>query len=314
MRDQRYPGRLELLFIDGGSQDRTPEILARLAGEDPRVRVLGNLLRRTPHALNIGLSAATGTVICRMDAHTRYPPDYVRIGVERLLRGDAVSVSGPQIAVGCGRWSRRVALALQSPLGVGGARFRLGADQEFEVDTGFTGLWLRETLERHGGWDEHWHNDQDHELAMRLSAAGGRHICVPAMAAEYIPRDSLPALARQYWRYGFFKVRTLRRHPSSMRPSHLLPPGLAATLIGAVAAPRGVRRVARIGLGVYCLALGRAAVATCGRASRADRAFLPLVLATMHLAYGFGMLAGSARAGVPAAAVAEAARRLAVRT
>jgi glycosyltransferase involved in cell wall biosynthesis len=314
MLAQTYTGEVELLFVDGGSSDASPEILAGLSAADPRIRILQNPARRTPQALNIGLRAATGEVICRMDAHTHYPPAYLATGVERLLRGDAISVSGPQIATGEGSWSRRVALALQTPLGVGQARFRLGGDEEFEIDTGFTGMWLRETLDAHGGWDEAWPIDQDHELAVRLTAAGGRHICVPAMAAEYIPRDSPKGLARQYWWYGFYKVKTLLRHPDSMRPSHVLPPGLAGAVVASVAAPRPVRRAARAGLGVYALALVQATVRMRRSAAARDVAALPAVFATMHLSYGFGMLWGCARMGPPVAAVAGVARRLLARS
>ena len=133
------------------------------------------------------------------------------------------------MAEGEGRWSRRVALALTTRLGTGGASFRHAADAEFEVDSGFTGLWWRETLERHGGWDEEWLNDQDFELAARIRKAGGTIVCVPAMAAGYIPRDGLGALARQYHRYGFYRVKTSLRHPESLRRSHVLAPGLVLT-------------------------------------------------------------------------------------
>lgn len=307
MQAQDIDGEVEFLFIDGGSRDASREILAELAAHDPRIRVLDNPHRRTPFALNIGLRAARGEFLARMDAHTRYPSSYLRLGVERLRAGGVAHVSGPQIAVGDRRgWSDRVALALATPLGAGGASFRSASDAEFEVDTGFTGLWRRDVLERAGGWDEEWLTDQDCELAFRLHASDpGAHVCVPAMAAEYIPRASLEALARQYWQYGLHKVKTFRRHPAAMRPSHLLPPAVAAT---AAAAP--VSRLARSGLAVYGLALGATALRAASDGARApDAAALPLVHATMHLTYGFGLLAGIRRYGIPAAAVASAVRR-----
>ncbi len=311
MLAQRFDeGEVEFLFIDGGSRDSSPEILAELAAADPRVRVLGNPARRTPHALNIGLHAARGRFIARMDAHTHYPPDYLAQGVARLRRGDVVSVSGPQLAVGTGRWSRRVALALATPLGAGGARFRSSADDEFEVDTGFTGLWARETLLAHGGWDEQWLIDQDMELAARLSKQGGRHICVPGMAAEYIPRDSLRRLARQYWYYGWYRVKTSLRHPESMRPSHLLPPALVATAAAAIGAPRSARPLARAGLGLYGAVLTATAARAAKDARGADAAALPAVYATMHLSYGAAFLAACARLGLPVAAAHGALARL----
>lgn len=304
MRAQRFDGGFELLFVDGRSDDGSREILEQLAAEDPRVRVLDNPAVRTPQALNTALRAARGRVIARMDAHTRYPADYLALGVERLSRGDVDWVSGPQVAEGEGRWSRRVALALSTRLGTGGADFRHGADDELEVDSGFTGLWLRETLERHGGWDEEWLNDQDFELAARIRKAGGRIVCVPALAAGYIPRDSLRALAEQYHRYGFYRVKTSLRHPESLRRSHVLPPGVVVAALAAVAAPPPLRRVARAGLGAYAAALLAVSARELRSGRVADVASLPLVFATMHLAWGAGFLRGSATLGIPWRALA----------
>jgi succinoglycan biosynthesis protein ExoA len=299
MRAQRFDGGFELLFVDGRSDDGSREILDALAAEDSHVRVLDNPARRTPQALNLALRAARGRVIARMDAHTRYPADYLRLGVERLERGGVDWVSGPQLAEGHGPWSRRIALALSSRLGTGGADFRHAAGQELEVDSGFTGMWLRETLERHDGWDEEWLNDQDFELAARVRKAGGRIVCVPAMAAGYIPRDSLMRLAEQYHRYGFYRVKTSLRHPESLRRSHVLAPGLVVTIAASAIAPRPLRRAARAGVAAYVVAVAAATAAELRRAPVGDAAALPLVFATMHLSWGIGFLRGCATLGVP---------------
>ena len=111
MQAQRIDGEVELIFIDGRSRDRTRAILEELAERDPRIRVLDNPARRTPQGLNVGLAAARGRYVARMDAHTHYPPGYLAAGVRRLEQGGVEHVSGPQIAVGDGTWARRVALA-----------------------------------------------------------------------------------------------------------------------------------------------------------------------------------------------------------
>jgi glycosyltransferase involved in cell wall biosynthesis len=122
MRAQRFDGTIEYLFMDGGSTDRTRAILEELAQEEPRIRVLDNPGRTTPHALNVGLHAARGEFVVRMDAHAFYPPRYIAAGVERLERGDVDWVAGAAIPRGTGRWSRRVALALNSGLTTVGSR------------------------------------------------------------------------------------------------------------------------------------------------------------------------------------------------
>jgi succinoglycan biosynthesis protein ExoA len=307
MLAQRFDGEVEFLFVDARSEDRTVEILRELAARDPRVRVLENPDRSTPIALNIGLRAARGEFIARMDAHTHYPPDYLARGVERLRQGGAAHVSGPQLARGSGGWSRRVALALGSRLGTGEANFRHVSGDEIEVDSGFTGVWRRSTLEEQRGWDEEWHNDQDTELAARIRQSGGRIVCLPEMAADYIPRDSLRALARQYWRYGFYRAKTSGRHPESMRRSHVLAPGLVITM-GVAALPGRLPRLARAALGLYVLVVAAVSASEAGRAGR-DAAALPLVFLTMHVAWGLGFVAGSLRFGPPLAAVARLLRR-----
>ena len=308
MLAQDFPGRAEFLFIDGGSEDASAAILRELAASDDRVRVLANPARRTPQALNIGLRAARGTFIARMDAHTLYPPRYLASGVERLRRDDCAWVSGPQLAVGVDPGSRLVARALGAALGKGGARFRDALEREHEVDSGFTGIWLRETLERHHGWDEEWLNDQDLELAARIRKEGGRILCIPEMAAEYVPRSSLRALSRQYLTYGTYRVKTARRHPETLRPSQLLPPLVTAIAAASVLAPPpGLRRLARAGLAAYAGTLTVAAAATAGdderRGGRREVPALAAVWAVMHLSYGGGFLRGCLRYGPPVQAV-----------
>jgi glycosyltransferase involved in cell wall biosynthesis len=316
MLAQRFDGTIEFLFIDGASEDRTVDILRELQRDDERVRILENPRRSTPVGLNIGLADARGAFIARMDAHTLYPTDYLARGVDRLRRGGADHVSGPQLAHGEGTWSRRVALALDSPLGRGGAQFRQSSNGEIEVDSGFTGVWPRSVLEAHSGWDEDWHNDQDSELAARIRGSGGRILCLPEMSARYIPRDSLKALARQYWRYGVYRAKTSGAHPESMRRSHLLAPSFALSLAAAILPLGGLRRLGRAAVALWCAAVVGVAMAEAWRAdtseldaSVADVASLPAVFGAMHLAWGFGFLFGCVRFGPPLRAFAHLARR-----
>jgi succinoglycan biosynthesis protein ExoA len=314
MLAQRFDGTVEFIFVDGSSEDDTVAILRELQAADPRVRVLDNPRRSTPVGLNIGLAAAGGAFIARMDAHTLYPEDYLARGVARLRRGGAAHVSGPQLPHGEGTWSRRVAMALGSRLGRGGARFREEPEGEIEVDSGFTGVWPREVLEAQGGWDEEWRNDQDSELAARIRGGGGRIVCLPEMGARYIPRDSLPSLWRQYWRYGYYRAKTSAAHPESMRRSHVLAPSVTLALAAALLPLGRLRRLARGAVAAWIAALvGVAAVEARRHSSEevttGDAATLPAVFAAMHLAWGLGFLLGCVRFGPPLRALANLTRR-----
>jgi GT2 family glycosyltransferase len=311
MRRQQFQGRLEFLFVDGSSTDRTREILERLALEDDRIRVLDNPRRTVSSGLNVALGHARGSWVARMDAHTSYPDDYVSLGIERLRRGDTRWVSGPQLPHGQGPVSRAVALALASPMGRGGSR-KWGAqgerdEPEFELDTGvFCGVWERRTLLEYGGWDERWPRNSDSEMAARFLERSERLICIPAMAAEYVPRDSLRGLWHQYRGYGQYRARTARQHPSSMRASHLLAPAVVANTAVAVVAPAPFRQLARFGCVIYLGALVFSGARSLPRAdTTADAALVPVVLAVMHFAHGVGTIDGARMYGPPYASLAE---------
>lgn len=307
---QRFDGEAEFVFADGRSTDATREILERHAARDPRIRIVDNPKRQTAAALNVALRASRAPLVARMDAHTIYPPDYLALGVARLTRGDADWITGPALPHGVDPGSRRVAAALMTRLGTGGAGFRHASESERESITGFCGVMRRDFLEALGGWDEDWPVNQDSELGARVLAAGGRILVVPEMAARYIPRSTLRALARQYARYGFYRCKTSVRHPHSMRVAHLVPPGITCVVAAAIAGPRAIRRPARAATVVYSGALLAGAVEAAHRDGPRDAAALPPILLTMHLSWGSGFLAGCASHGPPLAGAVSAVRRV----
>ncbi|MGI8728906.1 MAG: glycosyltransferase [Solirubrobacteraceae bacterium] len=298
IRGQDFVGPMELLFVDGMSGDGTRKLLAEIATEDDRVRVVDNPDRSQVAALNLGLRHARGDVIVQMDAHALYPGHYVSAAVERLQRGDTDWVTGPPVPYGTDRCSRRVAAALGSRFGTGGSdKWHVG-DGEIELDSGvFGGVWRRDTLERLGGWDERWPVNHDSELAARYLRGDGRIVCMATLATRYIPRGSLRSLALQYGRYGAYRARTAQHHPETLRPSHLLAAGPAPVLLAATKGP--LRRPARALLALYVmLAVGESIHLGARRGAR-EVAALTAVFATMHFGWAFGFLAGCARFGVP---------------
>lgn len=307
---QDFEGTVEFFLIDGMSSDGTRAILDQLATADPRVRVLENPREVVPCALNIGLANARGRYIVRMDAHSWYPPDYVSRGIRRLSRDDVPWVAGPAVPRGDGVVSRAVARALDLPLGRGGSRkWAPDGDTETDLDTGvFGGVWRRETLDELGGWDESWTVNEDAEMAGRVLSRGGRIVCVPAMAAQYAPRETFTGLARQYWRFGYFRVKTSRRHPIALRRFHVAAAGLALTPLAAALAPRAYRRAARLVLVAYGALVARAAIREDGSGAPADPLLVASALAVMHFSWGAGFLSGCARFGLPLRGILRAVR------
>ena len=296
---------LEFLFVDGGSRDGSREQLEALAAGDPRVRVLDNPQGDLASALAIGFAAARGEYVAKLDAHTFFPAGYVSAGVRRLERGGTNWVSGPPVPFGVDAGSRRVAAALGTRLGVGGsAKWALGGEDEWELDTGvFSGVWPRDVLARFGAWDPEWPVNEDAELASRFLAEDERLVCLAAMAARYVPRGTLKGLARQYGRYGYYRAKTAGRHPRSLRRSHLLLPGVAAAVAVFALGGRPGRRLAGAPLLAYAAAVAGQSVKLAGPLGAREAALTAPVYLVMHLSWGCGFLAGCARFGPPVAAI-----------
>ena len=292
--DQDYPGEIEVVIAHGPSRDGTAAVLGSLV-EEPRVRVVANPSGRTASGLNAAIAAARGSIIARCDAQSRFPRDYLRRAAEILEETGADNVGGIQAARGTNFLSRAVAIAQTTFLGVGDARYRTGG-RPGPVDTVYLGVFRRAALTRVGGFDERQVRNQDYELNWRLRATGGTVYFHPDLAVAYTPRSRIRPLWRQYWQYGTWKRVMLRRHPRSLRWRQLAAPGLALALVASVGlAFTPWPWAATLIPGAYLAALLGAAAFEGLRRHDAAALALPLILPTMHLAWGIGFLAGRAR-------------------
>lgn len=297
---QTYPrSQMEVIIADGLSQDRTRAIIADFQKEhgDLALRVVDNERRTIPAALNTAIGVARGQIILRLDAHALPAPDYVERCVRNLEGGKGVNVGGVwEIRPGGEGWmAEAIACAAAHPLGAGDARYRVGA-KEGAVDTVPFGAFRRELVHEIGGFNEELLTNEDYEFNARIRQHGGVVWLDPQIRSIYFARASLSALARQYWRYGFWKFKMLRRHPRTLRWRQALPPAFIASLLVLAAASgwlSAARRLLTIELVLYLLVLLSAGIQTAWRRGRP--LLLPgmvLALASMHLAWGSGFLWG----------------------
>ncbi len=290
--DQDYEAPLDVVVAVAPGTDDTAALVAGLADTDSRITVVDNPSGNTSAGLNAAIAAATGTVIVRCDAQARLPAGYVTRAVDLLAETGADNVGGIQAATGTTFLQRAVALAQSHPLGVGDARYRTGGDPG-ETDTVYLGVFRCEALERVGGFDETLVRNQDYELNWRIRESGGTVYFHPDLRVAYFPRSRLSDLWRQYHEYGTWKREMLRRHPGSLRWRQLVAPALVIGLVlSLILLASPVWPTSAIVPALYGGALVGAAFSTWIRHRSAAGLALPLVLPTMHLAWGSGFLFG----------------------
>lgn len=238
--EQDYPAeKVTVLVIDGQSTDNTVALVKQLqqrrSQPHPAITVLNNPQRLQAYALNIGLAAATGEIVIRIDGHTFIATDYIRQCVITLQATGAQNVGGAMTPVGVTPMGKAIAAAGKSAFAVPSA-FHVSSSAAY-TDTVYLGAWPRAILEKLGGYNVAVGVNEDYELNYRIRAAGGKIYFTPAIRSEYIGRQTLQALSKQYFRYGISKVKTLRKHPNSVRPRQLVAPiFVAGVIVGAIAA------------------------------------------------------------------------------
>jgi glycosyltransferase involved in cell wall biosynthesis len=299
---QDYPaGRLEILVVDGMSSDGTRGIVPGMLADHPSVRLLDNNRYIAAAALNIGIAEAKGEVIVRVDGHTIIEPDYVRRCVEVLTETGADCVGGLMQATGQTPFGDAVALATSTPFGIGDSSFHYAAEPQ-ETDTVYLGAWPLKLLRSSGSFQEDVGCNEDDEFNYRLRAAGGRIWLDPSIRSTYYPRSTLRALWRQYFRYGYWKVRVFQKVPGSAQLRHWVPPLFALAVIGgllvALLLPF-LRPLYLSGLVLYVLVNMIVSIRIAARAGWRHLFRLPLAFASIHLAYGLGFWAGMLQFGPP---------------
>ncbi|MEQ8842657.1 MAG: glycosyltransferase family 2 protein [Acidimicrobiales bacterium] len=288
---QDYPLELlDVMVIDGGSDDGCRLVVQAYADVNPWVRIVDNPEGTASAAFNLGMNEARGEVVCLFSSHGVADPSYVSRSVAALHRSGAAGVGGSYRHEGLDAASNAIGQAMVSRVGMASPhRF---ADEARDVDTISHPMYWRDAMLAVGGFDTALLRNSDYEFNYRMRAAGHRLHFDPEIGSVYRPRPNLNSLFRQFWYYGKWKAMVAEQHPASLRPRHLVAPAAAA---GAAVTPllllnRRTRLLAAAGWGTYgaVIAFGVAAV------DRKERdVSLPTLAAAfpvMHMAWGAGFI------------------------
>jgi cellulose synthase/poly-beta-1,6-N-acetylglucosamine synthase-like glycosyltransferase len=289
---QDYPAdRMEILVADGGSEDRTREIVLRMAREDGRIRLIDNARHRIQsRGINLAVKQSKGDLILVADVHCEYAKDYVSKLVLAFERTGADCVGGAQRAKAETWFQEALCAALRSPLGVGGAAYR-SAEREGFVDTVFPGSFRRSTLEKVGLYDVEAVTNEDAELMQRITEAGGKVFLSKDVVVHYFPRKSFRRLAKQYFKYGDGRARTLLLH-GRLPVARPLVPSLFVAGSAALLTVPPLQLFAPLAFGAYAAITGLEALRVGVEVGLWAVPVVWAIFPTLHVSHGLGMLQG----------------------
>jgi len=296
--DNDYPkDKLEIIVVDGMSEDRTQEIAATYSTKYRFIQYLENPKRIAPTALNLGIRHATGDIIIRMDAHNLYSPDYISKCVKYLMEGNTDNVGGIWITIP-GRNStiaKAIALVLSSSFGVGNAYFRIGSSQPRYVDTVPFGCYRRETFDKIGFFNEKLVRNQDIEFNARLRKSGGKVLLIPEIKSYYHARPTLTSLRKQNLLNGMWNIYLTKMFPGALSLRHFIPMFFVLGLIGSLILSLYFNQ-GMILLALICVSyLSTSLLFSIQIGLKEGIKYIPLlpvVFFFLHFSYGLGMLWG----------------------
>ncbi|WP_295573920.1 glycosyltransferase family 2 protein [uncultured Microbacterium sp.] len=303
---QEHDGPGELILAIGPSSDGTTELAHRLAGADPRIRIVDNPAADIPVGLNLAIRAARHPTIVRVDAHSELVPGYTRRAMQTLARVRAGNVGGVMRADGRTAFQRAVARWYNSPIGLGGGAYHSGG-AEGPAESAYLGVMRRSVLEEVGLFDETIRRGEDWELNLRIRRAGYRVWFDPALAVTYWPRESWVRLVRQFRSTGTWRGELVRRYGRRNALRFFAPPllvlAVAASLVVAVLRLSGiltgtsalVAAVVHLPVAAYLVLVIVVSLAPAGAPGFRERLWSLVVLPSMHLAWGVGFLVGITR-------------------
>ena len=308
---QTWPrDQIELVLIDAESTDSSVHVATQAARDVglANLVVCRNPERRTSIGLNLGLAAASGTFVVRVDARSRIEPRYVARCVATLdEHPDVGVVGGAQAATARDDTfaARSIARALNNRWLTGFARYRRGGASG-PTDTVWMGAFRANDLRALDGWDAGTALNEDYELNERYRARGHVVWFDGDLRTGYLPRAKVRLVAKQYVSFGRVKADgwVHGRRPAPRQIVLLaLPPAFVAGTVAA-AASVGVVPV------VVAAAVGVAAADLTGAphgASLADRAGALAVNGVVATCWWWGVASGmvrSRRGNRPQAALA----------
>lgn len=290
-----YPRELiEIIVVDGRSDDVSRELVSNMAKKYGNILLLDNEKKIVPTAMNIGIRKAKGDFIIRMDSHSEYAPDYVSKCVEYSKMTGADNVGGPMQAIGKTLIQKAVALATSCPFGVGNSKGHF-EDIEGYYKAVYLGAYKRGVFQKIGLYDEELIRNQDEELNWRLIKNGSKIYITPNIKSYYYPRSSLRKLWKQYYEYGFWKVRLLQKHLRMMEIRHFIPATFIITFMtGFILSffnSMFFYLLVMISM-IYLIFNLFSSLKIAKKEGWKYLMILPLVFTTLHFSYGVGFLLG----------------------
>lgn len=289
---------LEILLVDGMSNDNTRTIINEYTKQYSFIKLLDNPNKIVPYAMNIGIKACKGNIVMRLDVHASYQPNYFSVLTQKLIELNADNVGTVCKTDVLHKTSKTLAIkeVLSNKFGVGNSTFRTGIDKVKEVDTVPFGCWKKSVFDKYGLYDVRLVRNQDIELNKRIKHGGGKIYIVPDTYCTYLARETYKSLAKNNYANGKWNILTVfyTKDLRSLSLRHFIPLLFVLSLLVPILASLFYFPLIYIAV-ITCLLYLMLIIAISFKIAikkQLNICFLVYSFVVLHTSYGFGSLCG----------------------
>ena len=293
---QKTSQLFEIIIADGISTDKTRNIIAKKKKHFSRIKLINNKKKIVSVGFNLALSISKGDIIIRVDGHSKIDNYFIENCMEVFSQVDADCVGGSTKHISSTYIGNIIKIAQTSNFGSGGVSFRKNISQGKYVDTLAFGAYKRSVFKKIGGYDEELIRNQDDEFNFRLIQNKGKIWIDPSIKSSYKTRTSIFSFAKQYFQYGFYKVKVIQKRGSISSIRHIVPSVFVLSLLSFIVLKffNFENSLLEIVLGLYFTLNFIFSFKSISKNKYLLVSFISLFFTyfVMHFSYGFGMLIG----------------------
>lgn len=302
--EQSYPGPIEIIVADGGSKDKTREIVCKHISENGMVRLLDNIEKKQAAGRNLGIKESEYDLVAYIDAHSYADKDWLfnlyKVFDERKSNGEKIAGVGSVFRnAGSSSLSKSTETAFRSIISGATVDVFLKRNRVSKVNNAYACLYDKNALNETGLYNTSLATGEDMELNQRITEKYGYSLYVNPEAVTYYHRpETILGIFRQQYRYGFWRVRVMNLLGLYSLKVFLLPVfilAMAFMLVFTVFNPLSAISLGIV-LFIYFVSIAGGSLLL---SIRAKCSFLQLLLVfpAIHFGYGLGVIMGLIKSG-----------------
>lgn len=287
---------IELIFIDGMSKDNSWKILEDFKNSNHDfydVVLLKNPKVILSAGMNVGIKAARGECILKVDCHSHITENFIENNVKIIEEGeDVCGGPRPNIIENADNFSKTLLLVEENMFGSGIADYRKKTTKKY-VSSVFQGMYRKSIFDKIGLLDEKVGRVEDNELHYRIRKNGYKIRYSNDILSYQYTRPTLKRMLKQKYSNGYWIGKVSHIYPKAFSIFHFVPLAFVLAIIFSLCMiPITSLFIILLSSVYFLFTILITIMAIINNEFNITILLMPIILFLIHVYYGVGTLVG----------------------